>query len=410
MAKPVLASAETEPVTTTSSFNWRAVTWATAAHFVIDLYVNTVPPLLPYLAEMLGLTMTQTGVVLTVQSITGSFLQPFMGLFLDRWGKSWWLAASVVYSAGMIALIGLFPSYWMLLVFFGLAGLGSSLLHPLGSVASTRSAGSQPGLAISVYSTGGNLGFSLGPLVAAGMVYQFGFKGLAYLFPFSILFALGFLRVRQDLPEHVSTPKCAQQELAHTEIHDGWWAVILLVLVSWLRAWTQYIFIAYYSYHFIHRGYGVGISAPIMSVFLLAGTAGTLVGGLFADWLGRRTVITGSLILGLVAIWLSLTPPGPLAWVGIALLGAALHAMVPVSIVIAQELVPHRAGMAAGLMLGFSYGLGGLCTPITGYIADTYGVQMALNSTYPVMALSVLLCFFIPLGGRQTLSVSQDEP
>ena len=80
-------------------------------------------------------------------------------------------------------------------------------------------------------------------------------------------------------------------------------------------------------------------------------------------------------ILGLVAIWLSLTPPGPLAWVGIALLGAALHAMVPVSIVIAQELVPHRAGMAAGLMLGFSYGLGGLCTPITGYIADTYGVQ-----------------------------------
>ena len=98
MAKPVLASAETEPVTTTSSFNWRAVTWATAAHFVIDLYVNTVPPLLPYLAEMLDLTMTQSGVVLTVQSITGSFLQPFMGLFLDRWGKSWWLAASVVYS------------------------------------------------------------------------------------------------------------------------------------------------------------------------------------------------------------------------------------------------------------------------------------------------------------------------
>ena len=84
--------------------------------------------------------------------------------FLDRWGKSWWLAASVVYSAGMIALIGLFPSYWMLLVFFGLAGLGSSLLHPLGSVASTRSAGSQPGLAISVYSTGGNLAYSLGPV------------------------------------------------------------------------------------------------------------------------------------------------------------------------------------------------------------------------------------------------------
>ena len=139
---------------------------------------------------------------------------------------------------------------------------------------------------------------------------------LAYLFPFSILFAR-LSTSASGSTEHVSTPKCAQQELAHTEIHDGWWAVILLVLVSWLRAWTQYIFIAYYSYHFIHRGYGVGISAPIMSVFLLAGTAGTLVGGLFADWLGRRTVITGSLILGLVAIWFSLTPR--VHWLGLGL-------------------------------------------------------------------------------------------
>lgn len=408
MAKSVSMLAESEHRLMTS-FNWRAVTWATAAHFVVDLYLNTIPPLLPYIARMQGLTMTQTGLVLTVQSITGSFLQPFVGLCLDQWGKSWWLAATTVYSAAMIALIGLFPGYTSLLVLFGLAGLGSSLLHPLGSVVSTRSAGSQPGLAVSIYSTGGNLGFSLGPLVAVWLVQRFGFPGLAYVFPFSVLFALTYLRVRQDLPAYVSTPERCRQELADTQVPGSWRALLLLNMVSWLRAWGQYIFTAYYSYHFINNGYPVTISAPILSTFLLAGTAGTLAGGLLADWIGRRGVITGSLVLGLVSTWLSLTPPGPLAWLGIALLGASLHAMVPVSIVIAQELVPHRAGMAAGLMMGFSYGLGGLCTPITGRIADTYGIEMALKSTYPVLAIAVLLCFFLPLGSSKRESISSEN-
>lgn len=391
------------------SFNWRAVTWATAAHFVIDLYMNTIPPLLPYIAKVQGLTMTQTGVVLTVQSITGSFLQPFIGLCLDRWGKTWWLAASVVYSAAMIALIGLFPNYWSLLVLFGLGGIGSSLLHPLGSVASTRSAGSQPGLAVSIYSTGGSLGYSLGPLVAMPLVHRFGFKGLTYLFPFSILFGLSFLMVRDDLPAQVSTPKRCHQELQNTNTKGAWWALILLNIISWLRAWAQTVFTAYYSYHFIHSGYEVTIAAPIISTFLLAGTVGTFAGGLLVDRLGRRMVITGSLVLGVVGLWLSLTPPGLLAWIGIALMGAALHAMVPVSIVIAQELVPHRAGMAAGLMMGFSYGLGGLCTPITGRIADTYGIGLALNSTYLLLAVAILLCFFLPLNTMAPEKVNEEN-
>ncbi|MGI6129365.1 MAG: MFS transporter [bacterium] len=382
---------------TTSSLSWPIVIWATAVHFIVDMYTNTIPSLLPSLALLQGLTMTQTGVVLTVHSITGSFLQPFVGLCLDRWGKSWWLAGSVVYSAAMIALIGLFPNYWSLLVLYALAGLGSALMHPLGSVLSVRSAGSQPGLAISVYSTGGNLGFSLGPLLAVWLVHRFGLPGLAYAFPFSILFALTYLGMRKELPVQVSTPRRVSQELGDIRITAAWWALIVLNIISWLRAWSQYIFTAYYPYHFINHGYDVSISAPILSTFLLAGTVGTLAGGLLADWIGRRAVILGSMVLAVVSTWLCLTPPGPLVWLGIFLAGAALHAMVPVSIVIAQELVPHQAGMAAGLMLGFAYGLGGLCTPITGRIADTYGIEMALKSTYPILVLAVLLCFLLPL-------------
>ncbi|MDK2785197.1 MAG: transporter, family, fosmidomycin resistance protein [Bacillota bacterium] len=171
----------------------------------------------------------------------------------------------------------------------------------------------------------------------------------------------------------------------------------LLNVVTWLRAWAQYIVIAYFPYHFIRQGYPVTVTGPLMSTFLLAGTVGTFFAGFLADHLGRRSVVVGSLLVSLAAAWLSLSARGPLAWAGIAVLGAALHALMPVSIVIAQELAPRHAGLAAGMMMGLAFGLGGLCTPLTGLLADTYGLSTALTSFYPIVGLALLLFLLLPV-------------
>ncbi|MDK2856056.1 MAG: transporter, family, fosmidomycin resistance protein [Bacillota bacterium] len=196
---------------------WPVVLWATGAHFILDLHMNIIPPLLPYIAQVQGLSLAETGLVLSAQSITASFLQPLAGLALDRWGRPWVLAASLAYTAVLVSLIGFFPAYSTLLVLFTLAGLGSSLLHPLGSVTATRAAGSQPGLAISIYSTGGNLGFALGPVVAVPLVTRLGFRALAYLLPFGLLYALSFLWLERALPHPepaVPRKECGRPVLA----------------------------------------------------------------------------------------------------------------------------------------------------------------------------------------------------
>jgi FSR family fosmidomycin resistance protein-like MFS transporter len=363
--------------------------------------MNTIPPLLPYLAQVQGLSLAQTGLVLSAQSFTASFLQPLAGLVLDRWGSPWVLAASLAYTAVLVSLIGFFPAYPVLLVLFTLAGFGSSLLHPLGSVTATRAAGSQPGLAISLYSTGGNLGFALGPVVAVPLVTRFGIRALAYLLPLGLLYALSFIWLRRALPRvEPAAPVKGRGRPVLGDRPTRWGALALLNVVNWLRAWAQYIVIAYFPYHFIQQGYPVTVSGPLMSIFLLAGTLGTFFAGFLADHLGRRSVVGGSLIASLAAAWLSLSTRGPLAWMGIAVLGAALHALMPISIVIAQELAPGHAGLAAGMMMGLAFGLGGLCTPIIGFLADTYGLSTALASFYPIVGLALLLFLLLPAPAR----------
>ena len=388
---------------------WPAVLWSTGAHFTLDLYMNTIPPLLPYLAQVQGLSLAETGLVLSAQSITASFLQPLAGLVLDRCGRPWVMAVSLVYTAVLVSLIGLFPAYSTLLVLFTLAGLGSSLLHPLGSVTATRAAGSQPGLAVSIYSTGGNLGFALGPAFAVPLVAHFGLQALVYLLPIGLLYAASFLWVRHALPG--AKPASSEKGRARPVLADRpprWGALALLNVVSWLRAWAQFIVIAYFPYHFINQGYPVTVAGPLMSTFLLAGTVGTFAAGFLADHLGRRGVVTGSLLLSLAATWISLTARGAFAWAGIAVLGAALHALMPVSIVIAQELAPRQAGLAAGMMMGLAFGLGGLCTPLTGFLADTYGLATALASFYPIVGLALLLFLALPAEGRRGNSLPSD--
>jgi FSR family fosmidomycin resistance protein-like MFS transporter len=110
--------------------------------------------------------------------------------------------------------------------------------------------------------------------------------------------------------------------------------------------------------------------------------------------------VAGSLLISLAAAWLSLNARGPLAWTGIAVLGVALHALMPVSIVIAQEIAPQHAGLAAGMMMGLAFGLGGLCTPLTGFLADTYGLSTALTSFYPIVGLALLLFLLLPAPAR----------
>src|SRR6185312_13726781 len=173
---------------------------------------------------------------------------------------------------------------------------------------------------------------------------------------------------------------------------DAWRPFTLLAVVIALRSFIYFGFVTFiplYFIHVLHTSKATGGAA--LTVMLIGGAIGTLVGGQLADRFGRRSVLIGSmavmpfLILGFVA------SPAALAMLFAAVAGAATIATFAVTIVMGQEYLPGRIGVASGVTIGLSIGLGGVGAPLLGLVADAHGLRSVfeLVAVFPLIALGL---------------------
>jgi FSR family fosmidomycin resistance protein-like MFS transporter len=146
---------------------------------------------------------------------------------------------------------------------------------------------------------------------------------------------------------------------------------------------------SYYTFYLIDKfAVSVQTSQILLFVFLGAAAAGTILGGLIGDRIGTKTVIWVS-ILGVVPSTLALPYVG-FEWTIVlsAVIGLVLASAFPAIVVMAQELVPGRVGMVAGIFFGFAFGTAGIAAAALGAVADVKGI-----------AYVYWLCSFLPLLG-----------
>src|SRR5690606_37695105 len=126
-----------------------------------------------------------------------------------------------------------------------------------------------------------------------------------------------------------------------------------------------------------------------------AAAAGTVLGGPIGDRIGTKAVIWVS-ILGALPFTLAL-PYVDLTWTIIltAIVGFVLASAFPAIVVFAQELVPGRVGLVAGIFFGFAFGMGGLGAAVLGVIADARGIDFVYKVCSFLPALG-LLTIFLP--------------
>ena len=140
--------------------------------------------------------------------------------------------------------------------------------------------------------------------------------------------------------------------------------------------WGMLTFVPLYFVDVLHRSEATGNSALV--VFLVGGAVGTLVGGRLADRIGRRPVVIGSLTLASPLVVLFLAAPAALATPLLFVIGAAVISSFAVTVVMGQEYLPGRIGVASGVTLGLAIGLGGIGAPLLGLLADAQGLEVAL--------------------------------
>lgn len=364
-------------------------------HIWVDASQGILPVVLPKLKEALALSYFQVGLVVTVLNITSSVIQPIFGYLADRMRTGWFVPAGLLWTALMMGVIGWAPSYLSVVLLVGFAGLGTAAFHPRAMMVVYHVSASRKGFGTAVFSTGGNIGFALGPMVGSLLVLGFGLHATIGLLGPGALLALLIFFWPGDFLGREAPAKGKASAGGEGPYSILWGSLILTCLIVTLRSWVYISFITYLPMFLQEQGLHLKTGSLVLTVFLAAGAAAGLYGGHLSDRVGRRLVIIVSMLLYPVFMSLMILSSGPILWVLAAASGAALLASFSVTIVLAQEILPRNLGLASGLILGLGFGTGGLGTAVSGWIADAVGLYKTIWVLALVPVLGSVLGAFI---------------
>ena len=363
-------------------------------HLLNDMMQSLIPAIYPILKQNFQLNFAQVGLITFVLQLTGALLQPIVGLYSDRHPRPYALATGMGFTLVGMILLSRAGSFPMVLAATSLVGLGSSVFHPESSRMARAASGGRHGFAQSFFQVGGNFGSALGPLLAAFIVLRFGQSSIAW-FSLAALVAMAFL-VRVGSWYKGSGAMHAARRVSssrHDAVSSRQVVTALLILLALL--FSKFIYLAslgsYYTFYLISRFQLSVQSAQIhLFVFLGAVAAGTIIGGPVGDRIGRRQVILAS-ILGVLPFTLAL-PYANLFWTRIltVIIGMVLASAFSVIVVYAQELMPGRVGMIAGLFFGVAFGISGIAAAALGALADRTDIFFVYRICSYLPAIGVL--------------------
>ncbi|MBF9234270.1 MFS transporter [Microvirga alba] len=369
------------------------------SHLLNDLIQSLLPAIYPILKANFHLDFGQIGLLTLTFQLTASLLQPLIGHFTDVKPRPFSLVVGMGFTLLGLLTLSQASSYPLLLLGAALVGMGSSVFHPESSRVARMASGGRHGLAQSVFQVGGNAGSALGPLLAAFIVVPFGQSSIAWfsvvaLLAMIILFNVGrWYRVKVAALK--AKPRGAETKSAFSRRRIAVSITILMLLVFSKNFYTASIS-SYFTFYLISKfQVSVQDAQLYLFIFLASVAAGTVLGGVIGDKIGRRYVIWIS-ILGVLPFTLIL-PYANLFWTGVlsVLIGLILASAFSAILVYATELVPGRVGMVAGLFFGLSFGMGGLGAAVLGQLADHTSIDFVYHVCSFLPAIG-LLAYFLP--------------
>ena len=360
------------------------------SHTINDMNQGAIPALLPFLIAQRGLNYTAaTGVVLAA-TIISAIVQPLLGFFADRRPMPWLMPLGLLLGGGGLALAGLLPSYWMIILSVLVSGAGVAAYHPEGYRFANYLAHARPALGMSVFTVGGNIGFALGPLLLTIAIGAFGLDGTLAVLPGVLIMAAV---IGLALPRFIAL-RPATGVGRRAEGAPNWNAFARVTLVIVLRASLYYGLLSFVpAFLMTVRGIPLAAANSSLTILAISGAVGTVIGGFLADRYGHKRVLITLLLLITPLLILFINAPSALALFCLALLGMSMIATFTVAVVIGQGYVQGHIGVASGITTGLAIGLGGASTPLFGLIADHFGVGAVLTTliALPLMALAVTL-------------------
>jgi FSR family fosmidomycin resistance protein-like MFS transporter len=362
-------------------------------HATVDMYAGVIPLLYPLLTDQFDLDLKSVGLVSLCYGGMASLTQPLFGWVTDRNGTRW-IGLALMWTGITFALLGLAPSFETLLLLAALAGIGSGAYHPMGAVtAASVIPDNQRNVAMSIYVTGGTLGVAVGPLIGVVVFSLFGLHGtLPMVIPGAVI-AVYLLTQMRTVALRLKK-KAAEARAEAPPI--PWKPMSVVIALMMLRSWVLFGISAFIPLWYDEMGYSRLFYAALSTTILLCSAVGAIGVGSIADRHGRRKLLVLASVASVPVILLFAQFPGWPAFVTAAMIGLLAASTGPLLLVMAQQLMSGRPGMASGLILGLGFIMGAVGVPIMGAVADEWGIQNAMRLWALIAGLTIVVSMLLP--------------
>lgn len=373
------------------------------AHFVHDTYSAFLAPLLPLIQERLGTSYAGTG-GLAIFAQLPSLLNPFLGYLADKVSLRYFVILAPGITATLFSSLGLAPNYLTLALLLFAAGISIAAFHAPAPAMVTRFAGGRVGKGMSIFMAGGELGRTLGPVIAVAAVSWFALEGIWRLAVVGwAVSALLYFRLRAI---SVASPRVKPAAIIEL------WPKIrsVFTVLTWLLTARVFLLVALTTYLPLYatdaRSLSLWLSAASLTLLEGAGVAGALFSGTVSDRMGRRRMLLILLALSPVLHLLFVLAPN---WAAVPLLiglGLTVLGPQPVLLALVQDSFPQHRALGNGIYLALNFLVRALGIWLVGLMADQLGLQPAFIIAGFLAFLSIPAVFFLPDGDSSVREVA----
>lgn len=346
-------------------------------HFVHDTFSSFLATLLPELIAKLSMSLTQAGTVTALVQLP-SILNPLIGYLDDKVNLRWMVIFAPAITATLMSTMGSVPNFYMLAILVAVAGLSVAAFHATAPAMVARVSGNQVGKGMSFFMAGGELGRTLGPIVAVWGVSIFALEGVYRLaaigWSTSLLILLRFRGI---------TPHVARQTSFHGLIPAARPLLLPLLIIVAGRSLLISSLGSYLPTFLKSEGASLWAAGGALAIYQVAGVAGALVGGTLSDRIGRKPVLFASSLFSPLLVLAFLALPGSWMLPILVVVGFLSLATQPVLLALVQDHLPNHRSVANGAYTAWTF----IMQSSAAFIIGALGDQLGLRSTYFWMAL-----------------------